>query len=151
MRVLRKHFSGATALLLISVPTFPLHASGEPKIVAPANAETNAIAAKFFGLMKTGGAQPALKYLGSLSILYASKQDQIELMATQTDGAIKIYGPVVSWELVESETLGGNVRREFYTVQHANNVVRWRLFFTRSPKGWSVASFNFDDQPQTWF
>lgn len=138
------------ALITASVPSIAL-ADDTPKLSAPANPQTDAIGTKFFTTLKTGGGAAATAYVASLSPLFASRQSELQVMATQIDGAAKVYGPIESWERVESEALGSNVRREYFIVQSANNVVRWRLYYTRTPKGWAIGSFTFDDQIQTWF
>lgn len=137
--------------LLVAAPLPAQVAETPSKLTAPPNSETDAIATKFLALLKTGGGAAASAYVASLSPLFASRQSDLQLMSSQIDGATQIYGPVVSWVHIESEVLGPDVRRDFYTVQHSKNVVRWRLYFTRTPKGWAIASFNFDDQVQTWF
>ena len=64
---------------------------------------------------------------------------------------MKLYGPVVGWERVGSDTLGTMVRRDTYIVQHRDMVTRWRFTFVRIAKGWVSGSFAFEDQVPNWF
>jgi hypothetical protein len=118
---------------------------------APAVSDPDALANDFFDSLKLGKTDVALKILATGSAMLGKKIEENPQLETQIDRATEVYGPVVRWERVHSETLGTMVRRDTYLVQHREIVTRWRFVYVRKPTGWIVGWFVFEDQMQNWF
>ena len=114
------------------------------------NAEADKIAARFFETVKGGNVAKAVDDIFADAPLMSGKVAEKQQLVGQTSSAIQIYGPVMSYELVRSEALGGLVLKRYYIVQQKNMLTRWEFDFARLPTGWTTVFFGFNDQVPSW-
>lgn len=113
--------------------------------------QPDTLAERFLQTLKTGTVDDALKGFASASKLFAKKLEGDVTIAAQINLALAAYGPVSSWERVDSKLIGSMIRRDTYLVQHRDMVTRWRFVYVRAGSGWIGGSFVFDDQAPSWF
>ncbi len=135
-----------TTVAAIALALLPISASAQGGDDRPF-----ALAEAFLRGLKDGKTEQALKELGASSKLLGAKLAAEPLFASQIENSVKLYGPVKSWEKIESDTLGSAVRRDIYLVRHRDMVMRWRFYFIQTEQGWVVGSFEFEDQLPSWF
>jgi hypothetical protein len=104
----------------------------------------------FDGMVKGDYRKPLMTAFDR-STLWKQKVTEKENLLNQIDGAFKLYGPALSYELVSTKQRGSLWESRVYIVQQRDNITRWQIWMTRSGSGWMVGYFGFDDQAQNWF
>lgn len=104
----------------------------------------------FFDLLKSGKSIDAVNATLGRSPLMTGKEGEQQALASQIDGALRIYGPMTSYEKVTESRYGTMVLKRFYVAQHEKMLTRWELVFSRLKSGWVVTYLGFDDQFRTW-
>jgi hypothetical protein len=104
----------------------------------------------FDGMLKAEYRTPLITAFDR-SPLWKQKVTEKENLLNQIDGAFKLYGPALSYELVSTKQRGSVWESRVYLVQQRDNITRWQIWMIRSGGGWMVSYFSFDDQAQNWF
>lgn len=73
-----------------------------------------------------------------------------EQMTAQIETAIKIYGPLQSYECPALHRTGTLFLRRYCYAQHQELVMRWQFDFLKSGKGWIPSYLSFTDQSNGW-
>lgn len=118
---------------------------------AQAPAQPDGYAERFLQSLKNGKVEEGLKAYAGGSQLFTRKLESDPSIAAQIKFGLTSYGPILSWERIDSETLGTTARRDTYLVQHRDMVTRWRFIYMRIGTGWIATSFVYEDQAPTWF
>jgi len=132
------------ALLLALAPvTAPVLAqtSPAPEVEQPISA--------FFATVKQGKGELAIQNLLGSSPLWARTAVK-EQMTAQLDTALKIYGPMTSYECPLTYRTGTMMIRQYCLAQHQELVLRWQFDFVKATKGWTLSYFAFADQSNLW-
>jgi hypothetical protein len=136
-------------LALTSLAPVPALAAAPTENPAP-SAAVDKLATGFFELLKAGKSQEAVNFTATGSPLMAGRAaDQMNLTG-QIDTALRLYGPIQSYEMVNETVLGTSYVKRHYIVRHANMLTRWEFEFGRLKDGWSFIYFGFEDQVRTW-
>ena len=102
----------------------------------------------FFSLIKSGKIEQAYSDLVEDSELMKQQVSALQVLQTQTETALKIYGSVISYELVYEEQLSLSVTRLVYFLNHEKQPTNWEFYFY-NPKGkWFLSQITFGDQYQ---
>lgn len=126
------------------------HAQGAQIVSAPV-ADPRGLTESFFGTLKDGKVAEALALFSRTSSFLANNLASTPDFAKNIQNALNTYGPVESWERIDSTGLGNSVRRDTYLVRHRDFVTRWQIAYLRLAGGWVVVSFKFDDEVPAWF
>ena len=117
-------------------------------ISTPAAAAADAAAAKLAdGVMQglqSGNTRAVME--GALPVIRQNKPAEFDNLVQQSDSAIKIYGPITKWELLDSEPLGSLLEKRTYVSQHKLGPLFWTMIMYRGPGGWEVTYFVFTDK-----
>lgn len=105
----------------------------------------------FFDLLRRGQVPQALTTLTKGSPLLGKRIADAGELPKQIQGAIDVYGTVLTWERIDTKPLGTLLRRDTWLIQHRDYVTRWRFVYARTAAGWTLTSFVFDDQIPGWF
>lgn len=117
----------------------------EPQVNEADYATIDAKADRFFKALQSGPALPALTLAFSDSRLMASKSDQLQLLASQIDGATKVYGPLHQCYKTKSSAKPPVAVYREYVCQHQDFLVTWDLTFFKPKSGWLIAHIFFKD------
>lgn len=117
-----------------------------PQIVhAQSSATPDVVADSFFGSLKAGQTGKAYQDLWRGTIM-DRKQADVDYVITQTDVALKAYGQMADWELMEDEVLSPSFRIRTYLLRFDQGALFFKLQFYRAPKGWTVLNLDFRDR-----
>lgn len=105
----------------------------------------------FFSMLRKGDSANAVGGVIDSSPLWRARTGGKEQMVAQIDAAVKIYGPVVTYECLPSDELGTMILRQYCLAQHKDIVTRWEFDFMKASTGWTIGYFGFNDQIQSWF
>jgi hypothetical protein len=83
---------------------------------------------------------------------FINKVEQINNLIEQTKQSIVLYGKIINFESVSSETASQSLIRLRYLAVHNNYPMRWIFTFYKSPKyGWIVTNVKLDDLSEYFF
>ena len=112
--------------------------------------EMSRIADQAFAMIDAGKSEQAIKESLGRSPLGAGRTADIEVLSTQIDNAIKIYGPIRGHEKISEVRIGTKLLRRYYLVQHEKMLTRWEFDLAKLPSGWEVLYVGFEDKVQSW-
>jgi hypothetical protein len=120
----------------------------KPKPAAPADVANDLpsqVASIFFGLLQKGEIDSAYEGLTKGSKV-AERPEELRTLKTKTREAIDVFGPVKSYELVESKTVGTALLRRTYLSLNKEFPLRWRFYFYLSDNVWRLIDLRVDDR-----
>ena len=118
-------------------------------IAAPAPTAENdlpaQVAAIFFGLLQKNEVDPAYEGLMKGSRI-AERPEELKTLKSKTREAIDVFGPVRSYELVETRNVGTHLLRRTYLSLNKEFPLRWRFYFYLSGDLWRLIDLRVDDR-----
>ena len=118
-------------------------------IAAPTPAAENdlpaQVAAIFFGLLQKNEVDPAYEGLMKGSRI-AERPEELKTLKSKTREAIDVFGPVQSYELVETRNVGTHLLRRTYLSLNKEFPLRWRFYFYLSGDLWRLIDLRVDDR-----
>ena len=142
---------------LLAAPAFALAQDKSAKtekpkpvvIAAPALTAGNdlpaQVAAIFFGLLQKNEVDPAYEGLMKGSRI-AERPEELKTLKSKTREAIDVFGPVQSYELVETRNVGTHLLRRTYLSLNKEFPLRWRFYFYLSGDLWRLIDLRVDDR-----
>lgn len=121
-------------------PKGPLVQAATPVNDLPAQ-----VAAIFFGLLQKNEIDPAYEGLMKGSRI-AERPDELKTLKTKTREAIEVFGPILSYELVETRNVGTHLLRRTYLSLNKEFPLRWRFYFYQSGELWRLIDLRVDDR-----
>ncbi|MCX7879377.1 MAG: hypothetical protein N2517_01820 [Ignavibacteria bacterium] len=80
------------------------------------------------------------------------KTEELQKLMNETKRANLIYGPIKSYEPINSDIVSESFIRVRYLAYHTDFPMRWVFTFYQSPKlGWIVVNIRFDDLSEFFF
>ena len=121
-----------------------------PAVAAPApktadNDVPAQVAAIFFGLLQKNEVDPAYEGLMKGSRI-AERPEELKSLKTKTREAIDVFGPIQSYELVETRNVGTHLLRRTYLSLNKEFPLRWRFYFYLSGDLWRLIDLRVDDR-----
>ena len=139
---------------LLAVPALspaqekPAKAEKSKPVVAQTTAENDLpaqVAAIFFGLLQKNEVDPAYEGLMKGSRI-AERPEELKTLKSKTREAIDVFGPVQSYELVETRNVGTHLLRRTYLSLNKEFPLRWRFYFYLSGDLWRLIDLRVDDR-----
>ena len=103
------------------------------------------IAGIFFGLLQKNEVDPAYEGLMKGSRI-AERPEELKTLKSKTREAIDVFGPVQSYELVETRFVGTHLLRRTYISLNKEFPLRWRFYFYLSGGLWRIIDLRVDDR-----
>ena len=103
------------------------------------------VAAIFFGLLQKNEVDPAYEGLMKGSRI-AERPEELKTLKSKTREAIDVFGPVQSYELVETRNVGTHLLRRTYLSLNKEFPLRWRFYFYLSGDLWRLIDLRVDDR-----
>lgn len=103
------------------------------------------VAAIFFGLLQKNEVEPAYEGLMKGSRI-AERPEELKTLKSKTREAIDVFGPVKSYELVETRNVGTHLLRRTYLSLNKEFPLRWRFYFYLSGDLWRLIDLRVDDR-----
>ena len=103
------------------------------------------VAGIFFGLLQKNEVEPAYEGLMKGSRI-AERPEELKTLKTKTREAIDVFGPVQSYELVETRNVGTHLLRRTYISLNKEFPLRWRFYFYLSGGLWRLIDLRVDDR-----
>ena len=103
------------------------------------------VAAIFFGLLQKNEVDPAYEGLMKGSRI-AERPEELKTLKSKTREAIDVFGPVQSYELVETRNVGTHLLRRTYLSLNKEFPLRWRFYFYMSGDLWRLIDLRVDDR-----
>lgn len=100
---------------------------------------------KFMKQLLAGNGSEAADAYFATNPLTAQKTQLMQLVKTQIEGAIKIYGKPSSYELAFEDDLAPSLKRYVYISKHDYLALAWEFYCYRPKDEWIAASMNFND------
>lgn len=125
----------------------PVAAVEAPAKVAPTadNDLPAQVAGIFFGLLQKNEVDPAYEGLMKGSRI-AERPEELKTLKAKTREAIDVFGPVQSYELVETQNVGTHLLRRTYLSLNKEFPLRWRFYFYLSGDLWRLIDLRVDDR-----
>ena len=142
-------FLTVSALAQDKKPKTPPAAEAAPPAprapVTAANDLPAQVAAIFFGLLQKNEIDPAYAGLMKGSRI-AERPEELQTLKTKTKEAIEVFGPIQSYELVETRNVGTHLLRRTYISLNKEFPLRWRFYFYLSGETWRLIDLRVDDR-----
>ena len=116
----------------------------------PPPEELTQMTVKFFELLKKDKVEQAYDELLKSSKIDSKKEDVIQLKQ-QTREALKTFGPVLGFELLEHKRMGFSLMQLVYFSMQEERPLRWRFTFYRPKDKWRMVNIQLDDQAISFF
>jgi hypothetical protein len=123
-------------MLLLS----PLASSAEDAAATP-----ESIANNFFATLMKGDAAKAVDAFFSLNPNFGAQAPQLQMLRTQLQGALQVYGTPSGVESIQTEELAPSLQRRVYMTNHATHPLVWEMYFYKSKSGWLPDQIQFRD------
>ena len=130
------------ALSLGAADAFAAPAANNESPAASSSPEARVDA--FFGALKDGKVTQAYNDVFA-SALMSKKQADLEVLAGQTEAALRFYGAVVDWEMVKEERVSEHFLLRTYMLRTAEVPVFFKFQFYNNGKRWVVANVFMTD------
>ncbi len=111
----------------------------------PANDMPAQVAGIFFGLLQKNEIDPAYEGLMKGSRI-ADRPEELKTLKAKTREAIDVFGPIQSYELVETKNVGTRLLRRTYLSLNKEFPLRWRFYFYLSGDVWRLIDLRVDDR-----
>lgn len=121
--------------------------AGALALASPALAQSagpDLVAGNFFGLIRSGEITKAYDGIGRGTIL-DQKKLELRNVATQTAGALQIYGKVIDWELMSEKKLSESYLVRNYMVRTERGPMFFNLHLYRGVQSWTIINIYFTD------
>jgi len=102
----------------------------------------------FVKTLKSGDAAESIKLLFSSNKLIGQNQQQLTMMSTQLETALKLYGVVESSDEVCEEEISARVLRISEITNHEHHPLSWEFIFYKVGDKWIISQALFGDQFQ---
>lgn len=80
------------------------------------------------------------------------KKDQLKNLVDQTKKSYELYGKMVAYESVSSETVTPSFIKMRFLALHTKYPMRWIISYYKSPdSGWIIINIKFDDLAEYYF
>ena len=136
--------------LMLAMPSVAAPPANSTPTAIAANADLDRPVAAFIDKLAAGRTREAVDGLMASSPLFAGKEAMRDTVLAQLDEALRTYGPVARYEVIEHKPVGSMFVRRRYFVQHKEMVTRWEFDFVRTERGWVIGYFGFDDSMKNW-
>lgn len=103
------------------------------------------IANQFFATLMKGDAVKAVDAFFSLNPNFGAQQQQLQMVKTQLQGALQVYGAPTGVEEILTEELAPSLQRRVYLTNHATHPLVWEMYFYKSKSGWLPDQMQFRD------
>jgi len=117
---------------------------------AVANPAADKLVGDFFEALKAGKSSDAVHQVFANSPLMAGREADLQNLTAQFDNAIRIYGPILSFEKISDVSLGTGYDKRYYLVRQGKMLTRWEFEFGSLKDGWAIVYVGMDDQVRTW-
>jgi hypothetical protein len=101
--------------------------------------------ARFFGLLQKGDIEQAYDQL-TRGTRIAGRPDDLKTLKTKTVEAVKLFGAIRGYELIEVKNRGERLTRMTYFSLGADFPLRWRFYFYRPDNDWLLIDIRVDDR-----
>lgn len=103
---------------------------------------------EFFGSIKAGKVAEGYDRLFTGSGIPTMKPQAVEVLKTQTAGALPMFGKIVGFEKLREEQFGTSIVRLVYVLKCEKAPTIWEFYFYRPQASWFLANILFNDQFQ---
>ena len=124
--------------------TAPAPAAPKPPTTAASDLPAQ-VAGIFFGLLQKNEVDPAYEGLMKGSRI-AERPEELKTLKAKTREAIDVFGPIQSYELVETRNVGKHLLRRTYISLNKEFPLRWRFYFYFSGELWRLIDLRVDDR-----
>jgi hypothetical protein len=100
----------------------------------------------FFHLIEKGQISPAYDQLLENSSIPTSKPQAVQLLKTQTQNALTLYGNILGVEKIHEEKIGQSIVRLVYVLKLDVVPTSWEFYFYKPKNIWFLANITFNDQ-----
>ena len=76
----------------------------------------------------------------------AERPEDLKTLKSKTKEAIDVFGPIQSYELVETRNVGTHLLRRTYLSLNKEFPLRWRFYFYLSGETWRLIDLRVDDR-----
>jgi hypothetical protein len=99
---------------------------------------------KFFKSLKDGNVQSGYEdFLKGTRLL--ERTENLNQFVEKTNVALGIYGKVLNYELIDTQTVGSAIVVYTYLTYSQLKPLRWRLVYYKPEKNWALSNLSFDD------
>jgi hypothetical protein len=131
--------------LLLGIPlcTFGLSFADTLK----SESELRLFADRVMGTLEKGGTMAAFAAMKPYTIIPGSEFDSIALASkSQREQFGARFGKTVGFEFIGQKKLGESLIRLTYIEKTEKHAFPWRFYFYKTPSGWALNSFLWNDQ-----
>jgi hypothetical protein len=100
----------------------------------------------FFGMIQKGQISQAYDQLLVNSSIPASKPQAVQLLKTQTQNALTLYGNILGIDKIHEEHFGQSIVRLVYVLKLDVVPTAWEFYFYKPKSVWFLANITFNDQ-----
>ena len=134
-------------ILLFALFTETVKAETLPTLTA-----AKEITDKAMSMIAGNDLEGGLKLLRPYLVIPAAEFDVMLGQATMQQPAInQRFGKSVGKEFIREDMVGDSLVRFIFTQKFEKTVVRWLFFYYKSPSGWVLNTFTYDDSFQLLF
>lgn len=99
---------------------------------------------RFFRALQDGDVQGGYEdFLKGSRLL--DRKENLAQFVEKTNIALGLYGKVIKYELIDTQTLGSCIVVYTYLSYSSFKPLRWRLVYYRPEKEWKLSNLSFDD------
>lgn len=114
--------------------------------------EARQLADKIMGRATEGSLVGAFNLMKPYVIIPDTELQSVALQSQALrDQFASRYGKSIGYELIEEKKSGGSLLRLIYIEKTAKHALPWTFYFYKSPDGWVLNSFDWNDQIQGAF
>ena len=100
----------------------------------------------FFGMIQQGKISQAYDQLLVNSSIPTSKPQAVQLLKTQTQNALTLYGNILGVDKIHEEQVGKSIVRLVYVLKLEVVPTAWEFYFYKPKSVWFLANITFNDQ-----
>jgi hypothetical protein len=104
------------------------------------------MAETFFQTVEKGQISLAYDQLFVNSSIPTSKPQAVQLLKTQTQNALTLYGNILGVEKIHEEKIGKSIIRLVYVLKLDVVPTAWEFYFYKPKNIWFLADITFNDQ-----
>lgn len=109
------------------------------------------LATDFFNRLRTSDARTAVTQLFAGSEMTTLNPGDINLVVSQTETVLKVYGKPGAPEFVREDVLSPSVLKQSYVLPADRAPTFWRFYFYKRGQAWTLNRIEFDDKIQDAF
>ena len=103
---------------------------------------------EFIKILKTGNVTESIDQLFSSNKLIGENKQQLTIMSTQLETALKLYGAAESSDEVYQEEITPRIVRIGEITNHKHHPLSWQFIFYKTGENWVILQADFGDQFQ---